>query len=94
MDRLISPTRSEAQSGVGCESISRCGVAACDHGQVSSSLDSDGFRHRRVALRRPPAEMIDDEDSIDLALVAELVNSGVLTAEISAANNHDPDLEV
>jgi hypothetical protein len=38
--------------------------------------------------------MIDDEEAIDLALVAELVNSGLLTAEISAANNYDPDLEV
>ncbi len=38
--------------------------------------------------------MIDDETMIDLALVADVVNSGVLTAEISAANNHDPDLEV
>ena len=54
----------------------------------------DGFRHRTVTLRRPPKEMIVEEDSIDLALAADLVNSGVLTAEISAANNHDPDLEV
>jgi hypothetical protein len=71
---------------------------ACDHGRVSegdaSDRDSDGFRHRRVVLRRPSAEMIDDEEAIDLALVAELVNSGLLTAEISAANNYDPDLEV
>ena len=55
---------------------------------------NDGFRHRAVEPRRPPAEMIDDEESIDLAVVAEIVNSGVLTAEITAANNHDPDLEV
>jgi hypothetical protein len=54
----------------------------------------DGFRHRTVTLRRPPPEMIVDESSIDLALAASLVNSGVLTAEISAANNHDPNLEV
>lgn len=73
-------------------------AASCDHGGVRKGdpgeRDSDGFQHRRVVLQRPPAEMIDDEDAIDLALVAELVNSGVLTAEISAANNHDPDLEV
>ena len=30
----------------------------------------------------------------DLAAVAEAVNKGVLTDEISAANNHDPDFEV
>ena len=69
----------------------------CDHDRVSRTSptdDDDGFRHRTVELRRPPAGMIDDEDAIDLALVAQLVNSGVLTSEISAANEHDPDLEV
>ena len=60
----------------------------------ASTDHADGFPHRTVVLRRPPAHMIDDESMIDLSVVAELVNSGVLTEEISAANNHDPDLEV
>jgi hypothetical protein len=94
MDRLISPARSKRSQAPDAGRSLAAGVVGCDHVQVSSTLDGDGFPHRRVALRRPPAEMIDDEDSIDLSLVAELVNSGVLTAEISAANNHDPDLEV
>ena len=38
--------------------------------------------------------MIDDESMIDLSVVAELVNSGVLTQEISAAKNPDPAFEV
>ena len=60
---------------------------------MSSSLDTDDAGHRTVELRRPPAEMMDDEGSVDLAVVAELVHSGGLTAKISAANNHEPDLE-
>jgi hypothetical protein len=60
----------------------------------ASTDHADGFPHRTVTLRRPPDHMIDDESMIDLSVVAELVNSGVLTEEISAANNYDPDLEV
>ena len=48
-------------------------------------------RHERVVLRVPPNV---DPDDVDLEAVAEIINSGVLTAEIDAANNYDPDLAV
>ncbi len=49
-------------------------------------------RHERIFLRVPPNA--EHPENVDLAAVAEIINSGVLTAEIDAANNYDPDLAV
>lgn len=49
------------------------------------------MRSEKVLLRVPPGM---DPQDVDLALVAEIIRSGELKAEIDAANNFDPDFEV
>ena len=69
---------------------------ACDHGQVtvhaSDDGPSNGLRYERIALRVPPG--VAHPEDVDLGLIASIIASGELTAEIDAANNHDPDLAV
>jgi hypothetical protein len=60
---------------------------------VPSRRDAHGLRRRTVVLHRAAAELRDSPDEVDLELAAELFNSGVLTAEISAANP-EPELAV
>jgi hypothetical protein len=48
---------------------------------------------REPVLLRRPADP-DRHDTVDLEDIAAIIRSGVLTAEIDAANNHDPDLAV
>lgn len=68
----------------------------CDHVGVTLHASDGSFtsgpRHETIVLRRP--SRVGHPEDADLALVAEIIRSGELTAEISAANNHDPDLEV
>jgi len=59
---------------------------------MGSTDHAGDFAHRTAVLPRPPAHMTDGETTIDVALVAELVNSSELTAEISAAYDHDGNL--
>ena len=65
-----------------------------DHVTVHASDDglSNGLRYERIALRVPP-DVAHPED-VDLGLIASIIASGELTAEIDAANNHVPDLAV
>ncbi len=69
---------------------------ACDHDQVTVHASDDtlssGPRHERIALRVPPG--VEHPENVDLELIASIIGGGELTAEIDAANNHDPDLAV
>ncbi len=59
---------------------------------ASDDTLSSGPRHERIALRVPPG--VEHPENVDLELIASIIGGGELTAEIDAANNHDPDLAV
>ena len=53
---------------------------------------SKRLRHERIVLRMP--QRVEHPDNVDLVVVAEIIRSGDLTAEIDAANNYDPEYMV